>query len=500
MPRWMPIGVVVLATALPCRAAQPPEKPILETWDASYLEGSRAGFVRTATYELDQGGKKFLRTIVEMQLSVKKFKQVIQLRGQVGNDEAPDGTVLSTFMRQGIGQKKDLTIVGIVKGKQLELLIDGKSGVLQPAPWDDRAVGLYRQQSLLADRKVKPGDKFNFLSFEPTVNLLVRMDVTVKDFEEVSVPGAKSRSKLLRVELVPEKLEGVELPKLTQWLDEDLKLVRQDTEIPGLGQMTLVRTTREVALAPGAEATLTDIGISQLIRLNRTVSKPYETRSAVYRITIKGDDDAATAFVQDDRQKVINSKGSTFDLQVTATKAPQKTVSGGKVADEFLQSCYFITSDDAKVKELARRAVGKETTPLKKALLIEKWVHTNMRSTGAEALSPASEVARNLEGDCTEYAMLMAAMCRAEGVPSKTAIGLIYADTKSGPAMAFHMWTEVWVGGQWLPLDATLGKGYVGATHLKVTDHSWHDTRALTPLLPLIRVLGKMQVEIVSAQ
>src|SRR5207247_6889761 len=103
---------------------------------------------------------------------------------------------------------KDLTITGLVKGKQLEFLLDGKTGVLKPAPWDDRAVGLYRQQSLLADRKVKPGDKFNFLSFEPSVNLLVRMDVTVKDFEEVMVPGAKSRSKLLRVELVPEKLEG----------------------------------------------------------------------------------------------------------------------------------------------------------------------------------------------------------------------------------------------------------------------------------------------------
>ena len=71
-----------------------------------------------------------------------------------------------------------------------------------------------------------------------------------------------------------------------------------------------------------------------------------------------------------------------------------------------------------------------------------------------EALAPADHVARTLEGDCTEYAMLMAAMCRAEGVPSKTAIGLIYADTKTGPALGFHMWTEVWLranGCRWTP-------------------------------------------------
>jgi transglutaminase-like putative cysteine protease len=152
------------------------------------------------------------------------------------------------------------------------------------------------------------------------------------------------------------------------------------------------------------------------------------------------------------------------------------------------------------VKDFARKAVGKEKDPWKKALLIEKWVHFNMRGTNKEALAPADEVARTLEGDCTEYAMLMAAMCRAEGVPSRTAIGLIYADSKAGPVMAFHMWTEVWVQDQWVPLDATLGRGYVGATHLKITDHSWHDTRSLTPLLPLIRILGKVQIEVVSAQ
>ena len=63
--------------------------------------------------------------------------------------------------------------------------------------------------------------------------------------------------------------------------------------------------------------------------------------------------------------------------------------------------------------------------------------------------------------------------------------------------MAYHMWTEVWVRGQWLPIDATLGRGYVGATHLKIADHSWADTTSLTPLLPVLRVLGKLSIEVV---
>jgi hypothetical protein len=60
------------------------------------------------------------------------------------------------------------------------------------------------------------------------------------------------------------------------------------------------------------------------------------------------------------------------------------------------------------------------------------------------------------------------------------------------------MWAEVYVRGAWLGLDATLGEGGVGASHIKVTDHSWHNVQSVTPLLPLQRVLGKMKIEVVS--
>jgi len=68
------------------------------------------------------------------------------------------------------------------------------------------------------------------------------------------------------------------------------------------------------------------------------------------------------------------------------------------------------------------------------------------------------------------------------------------------PAFAFHMWTEVWVGGEWRPIDATLGKGQVGATHLKICDQSWHEARDMTPLFPVVRVLGRIRIEVVSVQ
>src|SRR5205823_13813112 len=118
-------------------------------------------------------------------------------------------------------------------------------------------------------------------------------------------------------------------------------------------------------------------------------------------------------------------------------------------------------------------------------------VHQNMRSVEfSQAMATADHVAKTLSGDCTEYAMLAAAMCRAVGVPSRTVLGLVYATNREGrPVMAYHMWFEVYADGQWVPLDATLGQGGVGPGHVKITDHSWHDERSFAPLLPVLRVL-----------
>ena len=118
-----------------------------------------------------------------------------------------------------------------------------------------------------------------------------------------------------------------------------------------------------------------------------------------------------------------------------------------------------------------------------------------------EAMAPASEVAETLTGDCTEYSMLAAAMCRAAGVPSRTAIGLVYVDDPRQPLLGFHMWTEVFVRGQWVAIDATLGQGSVGPGHVKITDASWFNTQSMTPLLPVMRVMiGRPAVTVVEVK
>jgi transglutaminase-like putative cysteine protease len=482
-------------------AAEPQGRLVQEIWEAAYLEGGKAGYVHTRTRELDQDGRKLLRTTTELNLTVKRFNNTLTLRAETGTDETPEGKVTGVSMRQFLGQKQDLVLTGtVLGGNKLRVKVEGSKRLEDTIPWDDQVVGLYRQERLFREHKVKPGDQFRYQIFEPQLSAVLGIRVVAKDYEVVEV--FKTKTSLLRVEAVADKIQNVQLPPSIYWLDKTtLAPVRSELDIPGLGKLVLYRGT-ERQVKTGDSTARVDIGFSQLIRLNRTIRNPYQTQAAVYRLKLQGDEDPLAAVAQDARQEIKILKGNTFELHIRAHRGPQPNAQPDKVAPkEFLHSSFFITSDDDRVKDHARRAVGTSTDPWEKALRIEKWVHENMDLKNfSEAFATASEAARSREGDCTEHAVLAAAMCRAVGVPSRTALGLLYVDSPRGPAMGYHMWTEVWVKGQWLPIDATLGRGYVGATHLKIADHSWHETQSLTPLLPILRVIGKLSIEVVRGE
>jgi len=189
---------------------------------------------------------------------------------------------------------------------------------------------------------------------------------------------------------------------------------------------------------------------------------------------------------------------------VSASHGPLKDAPAQEApGKEFTASNFFINWDNELVKGHAAKAVAglQETaTAWDKALAVEKWVKANMKAFEfSQAMATADNVAKTLSGDCTEYAMLAAAMCRAVGIPSRTALGLVYAPGKDGPYLAYHMWFEVYAGEQWVPLDATLGMGGVGPGHVKITDHSWHDEKSFAPLLPVLRTLSaKPAVEVLK--
>src|SRR5262249_14418157 len=142
-----------------------------------------------------------------------------------------------------------LSLTGHVSGKVLTVKIEGAAGGTQDVPWPDGVIGIAREATLLRDRKPKPGESFDYLSYEGRLNRVVRFTAVLKGLEEGALFQGQKPRKLLRVELSMEPIGQFRLPTSTLWADaETLEPLRMESEMPTLGgKLTVLRTTREIA-------------------------------------------------------------------------------------------------------------------------------------------------------------------------------------------------------------------------------------------------------------
>ena len=140
-------------------------------------------------------------------------------------------------------------------------------------------------------------------------------------------------------------------------------------------------------------------------------------------------------------------------------------------------------------------------SPVDQSVALERWVRDNVKDKNFSTLmASAAEVAEKLSGDCTEHACLLAAMLRSRGVPSRVVVGLMYVPRDS--AFGGHMWTEAFLNGVWVPLDGVLGKGRVGADHIKFLDAGLDDDEGdgFAAFVPVVSALGKMRIEVLEVE
>jgi hypothetical protein len=467
-------------------------------WFAASVDGQRIGYVQWGAKRAKKNERELLVGVKAQNFTFSRFGQVVSQWGEESTVETPDGAVLVTGMRQGIGKDQALVLSGVVDGKILKITGDGAAKGASDTPWPEGVVGCSREPALFKEKRLKVGESFDYLSYIGVVNRVVKMTVTLEAEEPLALwPKEKPRN-LLRYVTKMAPVGNFKLPPATSWVDaETFEPLKMEFDFPGFGgRVSFLRTTKEAATAPVGRPV--ELFNAQSIRLDREIPGIHAGRRVVYQVTAPKDDDPGTLFPSDAQQQVKNldPKTKAFELQVVASHGPVRGAAPlpapGK---EFLGSNYFINWDNDGVKKHAAAAVKDlpaGATDWDKAAAVERWVKRNMRAFEfSQAMATADSVAKTLSGDCTEYAMLAAAMCRAVGVPSRTVLGLVYAPAGDGkPFLAYHMWYEVFADGQWLPLDATLGLGGVGPGHLKIADHSWHDEKSFAPLLPVLRVLG----------
>ncbi|MFM8273642.1 MAG: transglutaminase-like domain-containing protein [Gemmata sp.] len=490
-------GTGTLQVPPPAAAKQDPEA-VFDYWFAAAVDGQRIGYVQWGAKRAKKNERELVVGVKYQNFTVARFGQIVTQWGEESTVETDKGQILVTGVRQGLGRDQALVLNGTVDGKTLKVTGEGAAKGASDTEWPEGVVGCAREPALFRENVVKAGDSFAYPAYIGVINRVVRMTVTYEAEEAVALWPKEPARKLRRYVSRMEPVGSFRLPPALTWVDaETFEPLKMEFDFPGFGgKITFLRTTKEAATA--AVTRPVELFNAQSIRLDREIPGIHRAAGAVYKVSAPKDEDVATLFPGDARQAVksLDAKARSFELHVNASRGPAKgAVALPAPGKEFAASNYFINWDNDGVKAHAAAAV-KGLPPAApdwdKALAVERWVNRNMKAFEfSQAMATADAVAKSLSGDCTEYAMLSAAMCRALGVPSRTVLGLVYAPAKDGkPYLAYHMWFEVFAEGQWLPLDATLGGGGVGPGHVKIADHSWHDEKTFAPLLPVLRVLS----------
>ncbi|MEX0702219.1 MAG: transglutaminase domain-containing protein [Planctomycetales bacterium] len=489
------LSLVAAAAAATLRAEDQDAavKSTRESWQVIYLGDDRIGYAHSTTAPAERDGRKVIRSVSETSLTLKRFGQTLQMTIRSEFEETAGGDLLSFTHVTENPPASSTRMKGRVEGKELHLETK-TAGVSrqQTLPWTGDVKAPDYQERTLRDPPLKPGDVRRFKLFVPDLKQATDVRVAADDYQTVKLHDGKSQ-RLLKVRITQSVL-----PTLTTraWLDEQGRTLRSESDLFGLSMITY-EVPETVALEEIAGGEL-DLAINTLVRV-RPIRTGHDSRRVVYRLTTP-DADPAEFLLSGDTQQMKKLGEHQAELTVTALPIPEKARLRPTAA-EYLASSEFLQSQDRRVVDHARRAAAGERDPGAVARRMERYVHEKVdKKNFSTAMATAAEVAERLEGDCTEHAVLLAAMLRAEKIPSRVAVGLVYLPRRN--AFAGHMWTEVRLDERWVPLDAMLGKGGIGAAHIKLAESGLSDDgpSPLGTFLPLLKVLGNIQIEIIEAE
>lgn len=144
----------------------------------------------------------------------------------------------------------------------------------------------------------------------------------------------------------------------------------------------------------------------------------------------------------------------------------------------------FVDSDHPAIQAQAAALRGDDDLQTMRRLV--RFVRKHLwDQTDTLGYASASQALLSAQGNCSEHALLLAALARANGIPTRVIHGLVYHPTRRHDAAALlpHLWVQAWVDGRWQHFDAGQKRYSAGHIALAISDG---DPRPLNAYLTLI--------------
>ena len=162
--------------------------------------------------------------------------------------------------------------------------------------------------------------------------------------------------------------------------------------------------------------------------------------------------------------------------------------------EEFKQTTAYINPEEPRIKEIA--ASLKRDSEIQTIHNTLAYVHNTLEYDGffIGEISNSSKVLESKRGTCDEFSNFAAALLRANSIPTRVIVGLVFNGSKWGE----HAWIEVFVPEEgWIAVDPTFNEMNINGFHItlaKASDFSEIVSTILHPEGSQVRLYRSLQV------
>jgi hypothetical protein len=446
----MIVRVLLLAGLLAVASATTASPSVTEQWFSVHLDGRKVGHL----HSVREASAATVRHRRQLELALERNGEALVVRSSETVDETADGRPLAFETSSDLAGSRSHSRARVVDG-EVRVVADqqGVAGMEQRYPWPPGALLTEGQQLALARQPLGAQSRFEMLAFDTTSQRAQRLLWEVDGEETIDIHGSPERLVAVRQTVDPDD-DG---PEIALWLRET-DLTTRRVRLPALGlSLELLACDRSCALGPVQPA---DVLAAALVAAPcplgcRELGAPLHYRLSHLQ---RG---SALPGPAPGQQQITAADGSHW-LRVDPDGDP-----GTPPVPEDLHATRWLQSDAPEIIAMARREVGRRAGEAARMRALERAVsrHITVKSLRIGYAS-ALEVLTGREGDCTEHAVLLAALARAAGIPARVATGLAYTDRFDGREAVFvpHAWVVAWVDGRWQGFDAALprhGSGHI---------------------------------------
>ena len=419
--------------------------PARETWMSVLLSGRKIGSM-LSTREVH--GER-VTTQQQLRIELDRAGTRIALTTSETDEETLAGVPLAFESRTQMSGNETLVRGRIIDGHIVEVTSTiGGSAHTRTLEWPRGA--LLAEGLRLAEERAgtTAGTRYSNLAFQPDNLEAITIDSIVGETAPVDLPDGKRT--LTRIE------QAIHLPdaptRAEAWIDRDQNVAKLVMPVIGY-ELTMLACSRECAQAPNQSA---DILVHALVAAPRALGADERRRGLRLRLSAT-DHGEPLKFAQTDEQRVT-AGDAAVDISIAPIDAASPAAENKPDPADF-RSNDWLQSDAPEVVALAKQGAGDATAADEQMQRLEDFVRGYIRNKDLNVgYASALEVARKPEGDCTEHAVLLAALGRARGIATRVVDGIVYVDNYAGQQHVFvpHAWTQAFVDGHWRSYDAAL--------------------------------------------